>query len=280
MSVAPGRILSGAARNSAPFTLAVTLASALLLGAVPGHASPPRHLEKESGASNGAYNGTYNGEEDGPLPAAAVARSRLGLSVQTVNAEIADALGLHADKGALVTAVLPGGPGEEAGLKRGDVILRVDDAVVRGADGLAAAFSAIKPGREIDLTLMRGIKTLELSITPRSMPPAARVGGDEEDREMPRNERLGLKVADPDRWLRRRYGIGPGQGAVVLSVAEGSRAQVAGVQEGDLIVEANRRELRSTDDLLAAVSRGRKHGKVLLLVRRGEDEIYIPIRFN
>ena len=97
---------------------------------------------------------------------------------------------------------------------------------------------------------------------------------------MPRGERLGLKVADPDRWLRRRYGIGPGQGVVVLSVSEGSRAQAAGVQEGDLIVEADRRELRSTDDLLAAVSHGRKHGKVLLLVRRGEDEIYIPIRFN
>ena len=268
MFLAPRRILSRASLSFVPFALAV------LLNAIPGHASPSRHLEKER------ESGAYNGEEDGPLPAAAVARSRLGLSVQSVNAELADALGLHADKGALVTAVLPGGPGEEAGLKRGDVILRVDDAVVRGADGLAAAFSAIKPGRETDLTLMRGIKTLELSITPRSMPPAARVGGDEEDREMPRGERLGLKVADPDRWLRRRYGIGPGQGVVVLSVSEGSRAQAAGVQEGDLIVEADRRELRSTDDLLAAVSHGRKHGKVLLLVRRGEDEIYIPIRFN
>lgn len=280
MFLAPGRIRSRASSSSdsspasaapAPFRLAA-LAAVLLAAGIPGHASPPRHLESETGS--------YNGEEDGPVPAAAVARSRLGLSVQSVNAELADALNLRSDKGALVTAVLPGGPGEEAGLKRGDVILRVDDAVVRGADGLAAAFGSIKPGRETDLTLMRGIKTLELSITPRSMPPAARVGGDEEDREMPRGERLGLKVADPDRWLRRRYGIGPGEGVVVLSVADGSRAQAAGVQEGDLIVEAERRELRSAGDLLAAVSHGRKRGKVLLLIRRGEDEFYVPIRFN
>jgi serine protease Do len=209
-----------------------------------------------------------------------VARARLGLSVQTVDGELADALGLRAEKGALVTAVLPGGPAEEAGVKRGDVILRVDDAVVRGADGLAAALASVKPGRETDLTLMRGIKTLELSITPRRMPPAARAGGDDEDRDRPQGERLGLKVADPDRWLRRRYGIGPGEGVVVLSVAAGSRAQAAGIQEGDLIVEADRRDIRSADDLLGAVSRGRKRGRLALLVRRGEDAFYAPIRFN
>jgi len=272
MILAPGRIHPRASFSGlAPFRL-TALAAVLIAVASPGHASPPRHPEPETGS--------YNGEEDGPVPAASVARSRLGLSVQSVDAELADALGLHADKGAIVTAVLPGGPGEEAGLKRGDVILRVDDAVVRGIDGLAAAFGSIKPGRETDLTLMRGIKTLELSITPRSMPPAARVGGDGEDREMPRGERLGLKVADPDRWLRRRYGIGPGEGVVVLSVAEGSRAQAAGIQEGDLIVEANRHELRSAGDLLAAVSNGRKRGRILLLVRRGEDVLYMPIRFN
>jgi S1-C subfamily serine protease len=67
---------------------------------------------------------------------------------------------------------------------------------------------------------------------------------------------------------------------VVLSVAEGSRAQAAGIQEGDLIVEADRRDLRNSGDLLSAVARGRKRGKLLLSVRRGEDVLYVPIRFN
>jgi len=81
--------------------------------------------------------------------------------------------------------------------------------------------------------------------------------------------------------LRRRYGIGPGDaGVVVLNVAEGSRAQAAGIQEGDFIVEADRRDLRTSGDLLSAVDRGRKRGKILLRVRRGEDEFYVPIRFN
>lgn len=271
MSLAPGRIPFRASLVRIPFPLAALVA--VLLGAPSQAPAAPRHETIEPGS--------YNGDDDGPVAPGAVARARLGVSVQTVDADLAEALGLRADKGALVTSVLPGGAAEEAGLKRGDVILRVEDGVVRSAEGLAAALSPIKPGREIDLTLMRGIKTLELSITPRRMPPAARGAWDDGDRDRPRGERLGLKVADADRWLRRRYGIGPGDaGVVVLNVAEGSRAQAAGIQEGDFIVEADRRDLRTSGDLLSAVDRGRKRGKILLRVRRGEDEFYVPIRFN
>jgi hypothetical protein len=272
MSLALGRMHNRVSLFRFPVPLSA-VAALLLTAAAPAPAAPARH---ETGESVG-----YNGEEDGPAVPGAVARARLGLSVQSVTPDLAEALGLRSEKGAVVTAVLPGGPGEEAGVKRGDLILRVDDAVVRSAEGLAVAFSGIKPGRETDLTLMRGIKTLELSITPRAMPPAARGSWDDEDKEAPRGgERLGVKVADPDRWLRRRYGIGPGRGVVVLSVAEGSRAQAAGIQEGDLIVEADRRDLRNSGDLLSAVARGRKRGKLLLSVRRGEDVLYVPIRFN
>lgn len=270
MSLAPGRMPKRA--SLVRHTLPLASVAALLLAAAPAPAAPARH---DAGDAVG-----YNGDEDGPAAPGAVARSRLGLSVQTVNPDLAEALGLHSDKGAVVTAVLPGGPGEEAGVKRGDLILRVDDAVIRSAEGLAAAFSGVKPGREADLTLMRGIKTLELSITPRPMPPAPRGAWDDDDRESPRGERLGVKVADPDRWLRRRYGIGPGEGVIVLNVAEGSRAQAAGILEGDLIIEADRRGLRNANDLLSAVAHGRKRGKLLLAVRRGDDVLYVPIRFN
>jgi serine protease Do len=271
MSLALGRMhRASLIRISIP---SAALAALLLVAAAPASAAPARHDPEEAVG--------YNGEEDGPAAPGSVARARLGLSVQSVDPDLAEALGLHSDKGAVVTAVLPGGPGEEAEVKRGDVILRVDDAVVRNAEGLAAAFSGIKPGRETDLTLMRGIKTLEVSITPRRMPPATRGAWDDEDRDAHGGgERLGVKVADPDRWLRRRYGIGPGQGVVVVNVAEGSRAQAAGILEGDLIIEADRRGLRNAGDLLSAVAHGRKRGKLLLAVRRGDDVVYIPIRFN
>lgn len=250
--------------------LPLLAALALVLG-LPGpvSAAPKRLAEAR------AY---YNGDRDDKPPAAEVARERLGLSVQSVDGELADALGLKSDRGALVTAVLPGGPGREAGLERGDVILEVDDALVRDVEGLAEAFAGIKPGREADLTLKRGIKTLEVTLTPRGMAAVSRWENGE--RERPRGERLGIRVAEPDRVLRRRYGIGSGDGVVVVGVSEGSRAEAAGLREGDFIAEADRRPIRTAGDLLDAVARGRKRGKMVLFIRRGDDALYIPIRFD
>ena len=215
-----------------------------------------------------------------PAGASALARARLGLTVQTVDADLAEALGLKSDRGALVTSVLPGAPGEDAGIKRGDLIVRVDDAVVRDAEGLMAALAKVKPGREADFTLWRGIRTLEVTVTPGKAIIAPPKGPDaDDDRDAP-GARLGLKVSDPDRKLRRRYGIGPGSGVVVLEVLSGSRAEAAGIREGDFIVEADRRGLAGASDLQAAAVRGRARGKLVLLVRRGEDVFYAPVRFR
>lgn len=233
--------------------------------------SVPKRLGQESGAPD---------PEAAPSGASALARARLGLSIQTVDADLAEALGLKSDRGALVTAVLPGAPGDEAGIKRGDLIVRVDDAVVRDAEGLMAALAKVKTGRETDFTLWRGIRTLELTVTPGKaiVAPPKRPDWDE-DRDAP-GARLGLKVSDPDKRLRRRYGIGSGNGVVVLEVAAGSRAEAAGIREGDFIVEADRRGVAGAWDLQAAVARGRARGKLVLLVRRGEDVFYAPVRFR
>ena len=216
--------------------------------------------------------------------AAMVARARLGISIQSLDGNLSEALGLKPEQGALITAVASEGPGAEAGLKRGDVIMRVDDAVVRDADGLVAALAKIKPGREADLTLQRGIKTLELTVTPGRffVPPAGKRADawDENEKNLPGRERLGLKVADPDRWLRRKYATGSGVGVVVLGVEEGSRAQTAGLREGDFLLEADRRGLSSTRELQAAVAYGRKRGRLALLVKRGDEVFYVAVRFT
>jgi serine protease Do len=204
-------------------------------------------------------------------------RGALGISVQTVDESLADALDLKADKGALVTDVTPGGPGDDAGLKRGDVIQRLDDGKIADAGDLLEALASLKPGSETDLTLMRGIKALEVTIQPRKAPKAGSGPGDQ-DADPEVKPKLGLKVADPDKGLRRRYRIGPGEGVVVLGVEDGSRAEAAGLEEGDFIVEAGGRPLAVARDLQAAVGRTGKKGKLILRVRRGEDVFFAVIR--
>jgi serine protease Do len=204
------------------------------------------------------------------------ARGALGISVQTVDESLADALDLKADKGALVTDVTPGGPGDDAGLKRGDVIQRVDDGKIADAGDLMDALAALKPGSETDLMLMRGIKSLEVTVQPRKAPKAGPDGKDSEAPDV--KPKLGLKVADPGKGLRRRYRIGPGDGVVVLGVEDGSRAEAAGLEEGDFIVEAGGRPVAVARDLQAAVGRAGKKGKLILRVRRGEDVFFAVVR--
>ncbi len=270
MSLAPAR-----------FTIPLSL---MLLSAALAAAAPRVSASRESDSDRDEDRVAIESAPATSTPTPAVmARSRLGISIQTLDGNLADALGLKPEQGALVTAVNADGPGSEAGLKRGDVILRVEDAVVKDAEGLIAALAKIKSGHEADLTVQRGIKTLELTVTPgRYLEPRTPKPGDDDDgdRVLPGRERLGLKVADPDNRLRRRYGIGPGDGVVVLSVEEGGRGQAAGLREGDFLLEADRHALNSTRELLAAVAHGRKRGRMALLVKRGDEVFYAAVRFT
>ena len=94
------------------------------------------------------------------------------------------------------------------------------------------------------------------------------------------SDRLGLKVADPDKELRRRYHTGSGEGVVVLGVESGSRAQAAGIKRGDFIVEAGNHPVVSADGLRDAVSKAKKKGKLVLRVKRGDEVFYAAVRFG
>jgi serine protease Do len=212
-------------------------------------------------------------------PAAKAARGWLGITIQTVDPSLADAMELKSEHGALVTSVTKGGPGDRAGLRRGDVILRLDDAPIRDASGLLGAVATVKPGKEADLTFQRGIKTREVSILIGLRPDAG--GEDEKDPVVePPAARLGLQVAEPDAGLRRRYHTGSGEGVVVLEVEPGSKAQMAGLKRGDFIVEAGNRPVGSPRALQDAVAAGKKKGKLVLRVRRGEEVFFAAVRFG
>ncbi|MDB5104987.1 MAG: protease Do [Fibrobacteres bacterium] len=223
-----------------------------------------------------------------------VTRGWLGISIQTVDGRLAEAMDLKATKGVLVTSVAKGGPGDAAGLRRGDVILRMDDVETRDAASLMGAVADAKPGKEVDLTLMRGIKTLEVTVKVALKREEALTAGsgqdDPDDRDgIPGSKagdgadagaRLGLQVAEPDQKLRRRYHTGSGTGVVVLGVEDGSRADAAGIKEGDFILEAGNKSVATALELRAAAEKGRKKGKLVLRVKRGEEVFFAAVRFG
>ncbi len=101
-----------------------------------------------------------------------VQRGWLGVEPQNLNAEIAEAFQLPVTRGALVAGVLRNGPAARAGLKPGDVIVRVGERSVDDASSLMAAVAALKPGEPAELAVQRGPQALTVTVVPGQRPPA------------------------------------------------------------------------------------------------------------
>jgi serine protease Do len=207
-----------------------------------------------------------------------VVRGWLGVSIQSVSRDMAEALGLKVPEGgnvhgALIGDVVPDSPAEKAGLKRGDLVVSLEGKEVRNANDLMNRVAMLSPGAKAKVTVMRDgkEKTFTVAIGKREEEKLARQGG-----TGGAVEALGLAAADLDDAARRKYRIGKRvkEGAVVTQVDPSGPAAEAGLREGDVILEADRRKVASAGDLDDAVEAEGKDGKILLLVNRGGDTFF------
>jgi serine protease Do len=210
-----------------------------------------------------------------------VRRPYVGIRMQDLTPEMARGLGKNApDKGALVANVDNNTPAEKAGAKAGDVIVQVNGKAVDGSKDVQRTIIAGKVGTKVDLTVWRDGQTLHLSPTTAEMPGDSRVasretGGDQ--RNAPSKTKLGLGLSSMTPGLAERIGIDPKmKGAVITQVREGSPAQEAGLQQGDVIVEVDRKPVQSADEAVKTLS-GDRSGGHLLRVRRGDAALFVII---
>ena len=207
-----------------------------------------------------------------------VTRGWLGVSIQPLDPALADALGVTERRGALVGGVIAGSPADKAGIRRGDVITRIDDREIPDPNTLLNHIALLKPGTWVKVTLNRAGKSLEFktrvakrqeSGESRSTTPVPQA--DE------RLSALGLSLGSLTAGLRRDYGVDAKvSGVIVLAVAAGGRADKAGLYEGDVIVEANRTKVQGPEDFLKIV---RKAGSanILLVVHREGETFYAAL---
>ena len=209
-----------------------------------------------------------------------VRRGQLGVTVQPVTADLAASLGLREARGVIVNQVLPGSAADRAGLRQGDVIVALNGEPVNEPNLLRNRVAGSAPGTEVTLTVVREGREQEMKVTLGEFQDRAsaepRRGGDEGDAEG--GGRLGITASPLTPELAARLRLPEGaNGLVVTGVDPGGPAAEAGIRQGDLIIEANRRPVRSVDDLREAI---RQSGDrpVLLLVSRGGQTSFIPIR--
>ncbi len=207
-----------------------------------------------------------------------VRRGMIGVTIQPVTSDVASSLGLSEVRGALVSAVQPGSPAERAGIRRGDVIVSLNDAPVSDSNSLRNQVARMQPGSEVTLMISRDNREQELRVTLGELPADRRTAGDDAPSGGSDSGKLGLRVEPLTPALAARLNLtGVAQGLVVTDADPAGPAAEAGVRENDVIEEVNRQPVRSVGDLQAAIQRTGTR-PALLLINRGGASIFLTIR--
>ncbi|MFN6925308.1 MAG: Do family serine endopeptidase [Tabrizicola sp.] len=209
-------------------------------------------------------------------------RGWLGVRIQDVTPDVAEAMGLAEASGALVTDV-PDGPAKAAGIMAGDVITRFDGQPVRDAGDLTRRVADAPIGEAVPVIVQRGGRTETLAVTlgRREEAEAATVPASGPAPQEPgQMDLLGLTLAPLDNDMRDRLGIDASvEGLMVMAVDPASEAYTKGLREGDLITEAGQARVTRLKDLEDRIAEAREAGRqsILLLIRRGGDPRFVAL---
>ena len=201
-------------------------------------------------------------------------RGFLGVTIQDLDRNLADGLGVDVQEGALVAQVMEGSPAEMAGIRAEDVIVRFDGRRIRDANALRTLVATTEPGREVKVVVARREESVTLDAVVGN-PPAAW------QETIPAAaepwERLGFQVEELDAETARRLGIAGEAGVVVTGVLPGGPGGAAGLAEGDVILEANRREIAEMEDL-ARILNAAADESILLRVAGRQGSRFVVIQ--
>lgn len=201
-----------------------------------------------------------------------VEHARLGVSVQEVNQALADSFKLSSPEGALVSMVEKGGPADKARLEAGDIIRKMNGQAVISSGDLPAFISLATPDEKVQLEVWRKgeLKTIEAQLG-NANEKAADVAS--ADSATPQG-RLGLALRPLQQDELRASGLPTG---LLIQDAKGAAAY-AGVQSGDLLLAVNGQPVSSVEQVRSVVAKSQK--SVALLIQRGEDKIFVPVRLG
>jgi serine protease Do len=206
-----------------------------------------------------------------------VTRARLGILPQDVTPTIARQFGVKDSQGALVGEVEANSPAQKAGLKTGDIILEVNNRSVDDANQLRNIVSSMQPDSNVTLKIWRDGAQRTLPVTLGELNPeeARNRRGNPDDKDAA--EALdGVAVENLTPQVARGLNLPAGAAGVVVSeVRPSSAAARAGLKQGDVIQEVNRRSVKNAAEFEAAV-RNAKDG-TLLLVNRDGHTIYVGV---
>ena len=210
-------------------------------------------------------------------------RGWLGVRIQDVSQDVADAMGLSEAKGALVTDV-PDGPGKDAGIKSGDVIVKFNGTEVQDSRGLVRSVADAPIGQVVPVVVLRDGKQTDLSVKLGRREDAEAQTEPAAQKSTPDKPQtgvvLGLTLQPFTDDMAGDLGMQAGdKGLVVMKVDVASEAYTKGLREGDVITEAGQQKIATVKDLEDRVSEAKDAGRksILLLVRTQGDPRFVAL---
>jgi serine protease Do len=203
-----------------------------------------------------------------------VTRGWLGVGIQPVTPELAKSFGRTETTGVLVASVSDGSPAERAGIKTGDIITEYDGRKVDRANDLPRAVAATPVGQNVKLTVVRDGKPVTLTAKVEALEAKEAAQNDGDAKAKPA---LGLAVQPLTPSLAQQLGVRATQGLVVQNVTEGSPAAEAGFERGDVIVEVNKKPVKSVADLRESVAKNGKGSPILFRVQRQDASLFLTV---
>ncbi|WP_422058865.1 trypsin-like peptidase domain-containing protein [Sphingopyxis sp.] len=229
-----------------------------------------------------------------------IQRGYLGIGIAPVDEDMAAALGLPKDRGERIGRLEEGQAGEKAGLKRGDVVTKVNGKDVTPSQTLSFIVANTKPGTRIPLEVIRDGKTMTLYAVVGTRPPEEQLAGTtfdpEEDQTMPEDPKgaadtaiqnqLGLAVQPLTADIARAVGVdATTKGLVIGAVSANSDAGRKGLRRGDIILSAGnaRTPITTSDGLSKAIAAAKAAGREAVLIevlRRGGPSLDVALRIK
>jgi serine protease Do len=202
-------------------------------------------------------------------------RGWLGVRIQSVSEETAEALGIKENTGALVAAITPDSPAAAAGIRVGDVVTRFDGKEVTTMRGLPRLVAQAQIGKTVDVEILRKNERLTRQVMIGRLPedsdkPEAEKKEERSDAPPTADSRMvaGLRLAPMNEDLRKRYGFdAKAKGVIVVEIDPQGAASKKNIRVGDLIVEAAQEPVATVADVQKAVERVRRSGRKSILFR-------------
>jgi serine protease Do len=201
-----------------------------------------------------------------------VTRGWLGVSIQEVTPELAKSFGLKEKKGALVSQVVSGSPAEKAGIEQGDVIVEFDGKEVADSKDLPRIVASTPVGKAVTVKVSRDGK-----VTDRQVKLGEMEGKVEVSKAPSSHKSLGVTVQNLTPEIAKGLGLKKETGVVVTRVEPGSPAADAGIQTGDVIQEINRKPVKNVEDFVQKVEKAKGQENVLLLIQRGQNNLFAAV---